>query len=257
MYQVDYPRVRAIVRKRYAVWLDAYAEIESRCRQAQHGQVLRIDGQHHLLIMALFARTVSNTAAAMLVAEHGYNVQGKSLLRTALESMFVLAAIAKNSTMAEAYVQSGEREIKRKVNKTRFWSDGLRSTVQSRFASEGFKASSKIAKSTTARSFSIEEMAKVAGLHDWYLTAYSLFSDAVHGNIHDLEQQFIRNEDDGEIEAIRSGAIVDHLEGLYLCACEILLKGLEVMDETFQIDTKDFRGNMMGRLAQAVQAPGT
>ena len=58
MYKVDYPRVRTAVKKNHAFWVDAYATIESRCRQAQHERVLRIDGQHHLLIMTLFARTV-------------------------------------------------------------------------------------------------------------------------------------------------------------------------------------------------------
>ena len=97
----------------------------------------------------------------------------------------------------------------------------------------------------------------MAGLHDWYLTAYTIFSDAVHGNIHDLERQFVRSEDDEEIEGVRSGAIVDNLHSLYLCASEILLKGLEIMDDVFQVDTGEFRARMMKSLADAVmQHPG-
>lgn len=97
----------------------------------------------------------------------------------------------------------------------------------------------------------------MAGLHDWYLTAYTIFSDAVHGNIHDLKQQFVRSEDDEEIEGVRSGATVDSLDSLYLCASEILLKGLEVMDDVFQVDTGEFRARMMERLVDAVrQQPG-
>lgn len=104
---------------------------------------------------------------------------------------------------------------------------------------------------------STEEMAKVAGLHDWYLTAYTVFSDAVHGNIHDIEQQFVRSEYDDEIEGVRSGAIIDDLHGLYLCASEVLLKGLEAMDDVFQVDTRGFRALMMGNLADAMKhCPG-
>ena len=94
-YQIDYETVKTVVRERYAIWIAIYTEIESRVRELQHNQRFRIDGLQHLLVMALFARTVSNTSAAMLVAEHGYEVQCKTLLRTALESMFALAATAK------------------------------------------------------------------------------------------------------------------------------------------------------------------
>lgn len=73
----------------------------------------------------------------------------------------------------------------------------------------------------------------MAGLQDWYLTAYTIFSDAVHGNIHDLAQHFVRSEDGEEIEGVRSGAILDNLHGFYLCASEVLLKGLEAMDDIF------------------------
>lgn len=243
--------VRSLVRERYAIWIDIYAEIESRVREVQHNRLFHVDGLQHLLVMALFSRTVSNTSAAMLVAEHGYEVQCKALLRPALESMFALAAITKDPRMAEAYAQAGERELKRRVFKSRLWSQDLRSPLESRFGGEAFKKAEDVAKSTKAKKISTEEMAKVAGLHDWYLTAYTLYSDAVHGNIHDLEQQFVRSED-GEIEGVRSGAIVANLHGLYLCASEILLKGLEAIDDVFQVDTREFRTHMMERLATAV-----
>lgn len=251
-YQIDYETVKTVVSERYAIWIAIYTEIESRVRELQHNQRFRIDGLQHLLVMALFARTVSNTSAAMLVAEHGYEVQCKTLLRTALESMFALAATAKDPSMAETFTQAGERELKRKVFKTRLWSQNLRSPLKSRFNTETFKNAEDIAKTTKAKYVSTEEMAKMAGLHDWYLTAYTIFSDAVHGNIHDLERQFVRSEDGDEIEGVRSGAIVDSLDSLYLCASEILLKGLEVMDEVFQVDTGEFRARMMERLADAM-----
>lgn len=251
-YQVDYGTVRAVVREKYVDWIAIYAQIESRVRELQNNRPFPVDSLQHLLVMALFARTVSNTSAAILVGEHGYSVQCKALLRTALESMFALAAIAKNPGMAETFVQSGDRETKRKVFKSRLWSKTLRASLESRFSSETFRKNEDIAKSTKAKIISTEEMAKMAGLHDWYLTAYTLFSDAVHGNIHDLEQQFVRSEDSGEIEGVRSGATVDDLHGLYLCASEILLKGLEAMDDVFQIDTGEFRAHMMERLTEVV-----
>ncbi|GAB2570126.1 hypothetical protein ISP15_02645 [Dyella jejuensis] len=256
-YQIDYGTVKAVVRERYAIWIAIYAEIESRARELQHDRSFPIDSLQHLLVMALFARTTSNTSAAMLVAEHGYKVQCMALLRTALESMFALAAITKDPSMAEAFVQSGDREIKRKIFKSHLWSKNLRAPLASRFGNETFKKAEGIAKSTKAKKMSTEEMAKVAGLHDWYLTAYTVFSDAVHGNIHDIEQQFVRSEYDDEIEGVRSGAIIDDLHGLYLCASEVLLKGLEAMDDVFQVDTRGFRARMMGNLADAMKhCPG-
>ena len=252
-YQIDYETVKAVVRERYAVWIAIYAEIESRAREVQHKRLFPIDSLQHLLVMALFARTVSNTAAAMLVVEHGYSVQCKALLRTALESMFALAAIARNPSMAETFAQSGDRETKRKVFKSRLWSQGLRAQAASRFGSETFKKAERLAKSTKAKIISTEELAKTAGLHDWYLTAYTIFSDAVHGNIYDLSQQFVRSKDGEEIEGVRSGAIVDDLHGLYLCVSEVLLKGLEAMDDVFHFDTAEFRARTLESLADVAK----
>src|SRR2546422_2812888 len=107
-YRIDYDAVKAGVRARYADWIAIYSEIESLVRERQHHEQFRIDGLQHLLVMALFARTLSNTSAAMLVAEHGYEVQCKTLLRTALESMFSLVAIANDPKMAEAFAQADE-----------------------------------------------------------------------------------------------------------------------------------------------------
>ncbi len=168
-FQIDYATVKTVIKNKYAVWIAIYAEIESKTREIQHNRPLLIDGLQHLLTAALFARTVSNTSAAMLVAEHGYKVQCKALLRTALESVFALAAIVKDPNMADAFVESGERELKRKVFKSKLWSQHLRAPLAHRFSSETFKKANDIAKSTSAKSISTEEMAKVAGLHDWYL----------------------------------------------------------------------------------------
>jgi hypothetical protein len=243
--------VRAIVKVRYGDWIAIYSEIESLIRERQHHEVFRIEGSQQLLVMVLFTRTLSNTSAAMLIAEHGYEVQCKSLLRTALESLFSLVAIAKDPKMAEAFEQAKERELKRRVFKTQLWSEWLRSTAEGNLNSDNFRKFEDIAKSTKAKSISTEEMAKAAGLHDWYLTCYSLFSASVHGNLEDLEQQYVLNDDGTTVEGVRSGAITDNLHGLYLCASEILLKGLEVMEDVFQVDTAEFRSIMMGRLAEA------
>lgn len=68
-----------------------------------------------------------------------------------------------------------------------------------------------------------------------------------------MEQQFVRSEDGEEIEGVRSGAIVDDLHGLYLCASEVLLKGLEAMDNVFQVDTGEFRARMIESLADVAK----
>lgn len=254
-FQIESETARATVREKYAIWIAAYQKIESRVRELQHKQSFHVDGLQHLLVMTLFARTATNTSAAMLVAEYGYEVQCKTLLRTALESLFALVAIAKNKSMAEAFVRAGERELKRKVFKTYLWSEDLKSQQEHRFNNESFKHAVGIAKSTKAENISTEEMAKIAGLYDWYLTSYTVFSDAVHGNIHDLEQHFIRGTESEEIEGVRSGGMAtSNLHGLYLCASEILLKGLESLDDVFHTSTAEFRSSMMEHLSRAVRS---
>ena len=256
-YLLNYDLVRAAVNEKYLDWIAIYSEVESLVREQQFNKEFRVEGLQHLLVMVLFTRTLSNTSAAMLLAEHGYKVQCETLLRTGLESLFSLVAIANNPKMAESFAQASERELKRRVFKSKLWSQDLKATVESRFNTENFKKVESIAKSTKAKSISTEEMAKAAGLHDLYLTAYTLFSGSVHVNIKELEKQFVLNEDDSEIVGIQSGAIINDLDGLYLIACEILLKSLEAMEITFHIDTKEFRSQIMERLALSMQTLST
>jgi hypothetical protein len=251
-YRIDYDRVRAIVRAKYANWIAIYSEIESLVREKQRHEQFHLEDLQQKLVMALFGRTLSNTSAAMFLAEHGYEVQCKIVQRTALEALFSLVAIAGDSKIAEAFAQAQERELKRRVFKSKLWSKELRSTVESRLNSDTFRKVEDLAKSTKAKNISTEEMAKAAGLHDWYLTAYTVYSASVHANIIDLEEQYVLSEDGSEIVGMRSGAIVDNLHGLYLNASEILLKGLEVMETVFQVETKEFRSHMLKRLVDAM-----
>lgn len=249
-YRINYTAVRKAVHAKYSDWLTTYASIEEKARETQHRLEVGRDNLRELLVAVLFARTIANTASAVLVVEHGYDVQGRALLRAAMESLFSLVAIEKDPEQAEKFVVADEQERKRMLNKSRAWSaPALKAKAQHIATDEKLEEIEKTIEATNAKRISTESMAIAAGLHDWYLTAYALFSASVHSNVRDLERHLVLTEDN-EIEEIRNEPIIEELDRLLLTASELLLKGLESLDVVFGLNSENFRSHAYERLAK-------
>jgi hypothetical protein len=253
-YRIDYAAVRKAVHAKYSDWLTTYASIEEKARETQHRLEIGRENLRELLVAVLFTRTLANVASTVLVVEHGYDVQGRALLRAAMESLFSLVAIEKDPEQAKKFVVADELERKRMLNKSRAWSaPALKAQAQQSATDDKLEEIEKAIEATGAKSISTESMAKTAGLHDWYLTAYAVFSASVHSNVRDLQRHLVLTEHN-EIEEIRNEPIIEELDRLLLIASEILLKGLESLDVVFGLNDENFRSRAYGRLAKLAES---
>lgn len=247
-YRIDYDAVRAAVREQYPEWVAVYCKVETRARELQHEPEVHRDDLQQLLVAVLYARTLATVSSAILIAEHGYDVQCRVLLRSAMEALFSLVAIAKDPGIAKAFTLADERERQRMLRRSRSWSSPeLRAQATLHATDQKLREIEEAIEATDAKSISVEAMAKAAGLHDWYLTAYAVFSGSVHGNVRDLERHLVLT-DSREIEAIRSEPVIEKLDRLFLTAVEILLQAMEALSRVFGIDTERFRARVIDEL---------
>ncbi|MCU7812047.1 MAG: hypothetical protein KZQ77_12540, partial [Candidatus Thiodiazotropha sp. (ex Notomyrtea botanica)] len=201
-----------------------------------------------LLTVILFSRILSNVAASTVVIEIGYETQGRVLLRVAMESMFTLIAIEKHPELVDQFIHADELERKRMLNKARMWTmPTLKAQAELHATDEKLTKIQESIDELGARKISIEDYAKAAELHDWYLTAYSVFSASVHSNVRDLQKHFALSKD-GEIAEILNEPILISLDRLYLSASEILLRSLESVTITFKLDISEFISRTTKRL---------
>jgi hypothetical protein len=157
-------------------------------------------------------------------------------LRALLEAMFVLCATAKDDDALEAYVIEGERERLRVTRKLLADKDSTlpvdRLEVMRRIQTElGEKM-----KKQKARKFSTEDFAKKAGLHGWYLTAYTRTSWAVHTTIRDIERYLVLDEEEN-LKSIRFIPTDEDAVDVLSVACNTMIISLGAFLSLFEADT--------------------
>jgi hypothetical protein len=239
-YLFEYDKVQAAIQDKYRNWVQVIRDIEKVSREVQHRLHIPKDNMRPMLAALLFSRTISNVAASTLIFESGFESQGRALLRVAMESTFILVAIDKNPELADQFAQEDDLQRKRMFHKARMWnSPELQEQARAHSTDEKLAEIQEAIKENAVKKMTTEEYSKAAGLHDWYLTAYSLFSTSIHNSVRDLESH-IDTDHDGEIIQIINEPILDGLESLYITGSEILLSALNSVSNIFELDVSQF-----------------
>jgi hypothetical protein len=149
-----------------------------------------------ILISCLFARCVELFQATYILVTHGMSPSANIMLRALLEAMFVLCATVKDDDALQAYVVDGERERLRATRKLLADKDSTLSENHLDVIRGIQNELDENMKKQKINKFSTEEFAKKAGLHSWYLTAYTKTSWAVHATIRDIERYLVLDKEE-------------------------------------------------------------
>lgn len=170
-------------------------KINADCYKTLGSLTIDSDSLRQTLISCLFPRCLELFQATYVLVEHGMSPSSNIALRALLEAMFVLCATANDDDALEAYVIDGERE-RLKVTRKLLADKGTTLSEDRLNAIRGIQNElDEIMKKQKVRKFSTEDFAKKAGLHSWYLTAYTKTSWAVHTNIRDIERYLILDKE--------------------------------------------------------------
>lgn len=222
-------RVRSHVREKYAAWRDLLLRVNRLAVANQHAIVIHTDSNVERYSAVLFARTITTTQASTLLLEMGLVSQARVLLRSAVETLFALAAIAKDANTVGKLVEGHAAEQKRAAKNAQLWQDGELKKIADAEAASG-RLQSNLDSSATA--LSTFDLAQKAGLEDWYRTVYMVFSWSVHGAAVDLDRHVVVGED-GNVAEFRNEPEVDDQESSWMCAIEVLLKAVAALATIF------------------------
>lgn len=221
--------VRSHVRDEYAAWLGLLMRVNRLAVKNQHAIVIHKDNIVERYSAVLFARTLSTTQASVLLLEIGLPSQAQTLLRSALETLFALAAIAADASVVNKLIEGHAAEQKRAAKNIQLWQhDVLRKIAEV----EADFGRLKSALNSSAAALSTFDLAKKAGLEDWYRTVYMVFSWPVHGAAVDLNRHAVVGED-GEVTEFRNEPEVGNQESSWMCAIEVLLKAITALGTVF------------------------
>lgn len=192
------------------------------------------DGRE-VMVALLLLRTVEFYQAAILLLTKGMQISAKVVIRGLLESVFSLRAIARDDETLKAYIEDDQIQRLKMINKARnneapnlellkeAATDELHATIKQSSQEKGI---------TT---LTTEELSKRAGMHDWYLTVYSMLSKAVHSKVRDLEGQ-LKLTDQKEILGLQYGPTDAEARYLLATASHCLVLGLAATANVFGRD---------------------
>ena len=158
--------VRHEVHRTYVPHVNLAYATNRRAVALQHELSIHADKLEESLGAALYARTLAFTQSAALLLEHGLPVQARTVLRAGLESLFPLAALAKDRSLAPSLLTSHDADRRTLVDRIRRWNPALRASIDSRLSEAELSAMA----SGAGKATNVYELAKVADMEDWYLT---------------------------------------------------------------------------------------
>jgi hypothetical protein len=218
----------------------AFADCEAllaECSRALHGKSVRDTKQ--LLVSLLFARCLEHFQAAVLLIEHGMEAAAKAVLRAQCEAMFTACAVSRDDSTAQAYLDDDLRQQQKLMNKAVNSSGPVLAVFRaSAVAGRMAELREEIGRAG-AKELRVEELARTAGLHDWYLSVYVMLSRAAHTQMRDLGRQAARRPD-GSLEALTTGPSDDETGRLLAIAALALVNVRTGLGEVYAEDTQAF-----------------
>jgi len=217
--------VRAEVLAQYPELVALLHEVNTEAVALQHTLEFRKQEPADLYGAALYARTLASTQACVILLEHGLVSQARTVLRSALECLFPLCAIAKDRSLAEGLIDSHNANRKTLVERMHRWQEpALKASVAAELASPSLVA----ALQSKARPINQYELAKLADMEDWYLSMYTLLSLSSHGAVADLAVHLVEGSD-GELEALQNEPQVHGQAETWLYTVEVQLRAIRAV----------------------------
>jgi hypothetical protein len=148
------------------------------------------DDPQQLLIVCLLQRALTSLQGILILSQRGLRAESIVIARTLLEIMFRIVAIAKDADVALDYIKQDERYRLKILNK---FSKLSASAIAGVDLPKLEELRAKVKRELHEREVSertVEWFAEKAGLLDFYVSVYAVFSSTAHVNVRDLEQEF-------------------------------------------------------------------
>jgi hypothetical protein len=169
-----------------AVWVQEHrtqhASLFARCEALSADVLSFILGLHinnrdsrRLFASSLLARSFQLHLACLHTIERGLDAPADVLLRALLEAVFTLGAIARRPDTLERYI-SADRSARLKLLHAIRATKSPDLAAAKAAATDRMKAELEATVASSLPPLDIEELARRAGLHDWYVTIYRVLT---------------------------------------------------------------------------------
>lgn len=202
-----------------------------------------------VLLALLLVRALSSFQGSLLLIERGMLYEAKVLLRTHIELLFRIKAVADEPEIATAYVLEDEIHRRRFINKFKKLQDSISDEDGGMGLDALLEGIDQSIKDNEIKPLQAQWFAHKAELNDLYNSAYSVFSSSVHANVRDL-QECVVTDDEGNITEFLYGPDVGNLAPLLLTGGETMILILVSISKVFDLSLDDRLGELHEELRQ-------
>jgi hypothetical protein len=244
------------VRDKYARWL-AEARAHNRvATTAQFSIQVHRESAQELCCSALYVRVLVYTQTALLLVERGLTAPVRVMLRCAVEALFNLRACARDSKTALTFLDADLVSRKKTGEYLQQVTDAsLKRQIAGEHVAEHLKTLADEIEALDAKKLQTRQLARLAGLEDWYLTTYAHLSSSVHSTARDLEEYF-EVDVAGDVAGLVNEPSDRGLELLITLAVETQSLALEAVSKVFNL-VLDPAGEAHLKTLQALNVPDT
>lgn len=210
-------------------------QLNRECHAFIDGRAVTVSDTYKLTTIVLFARLLELYQGVLLVVDRGMRAPTRVMFRAFLEGFFHFAAIHKDPTYLNDYLDQFEYQRKTLVNRIRHTTDpaleGLRQPISAELVEEIGKID--------VRRIGIEEVARRGDCHGIYVTAYTMLSRAVHCSAADLEAHLEYDAKEERIVGFRYGPTDEETQRTVCLAGMTMADSLRDVSEDFAEDRRE------------------
>lgn len=222
-------------------------KINRDCHELLFATDVRNRDPQAILVATLFMRALEHYQATLILLGRGVVAPAKVVFRAALESVFTIRAVACDKGALETYVNSDLRQRLKLIKKARQHDYTNLEELRKALSDGGDNIVNYLNEhinSSGVKEVKIEELSKLAGMHEWYTSVYYMLSKAAHTTVRDLEVYLSLNKA-GDIQSIEYGPSTEEIPHLVLNAAHCILFAAAAVAGTFEID---FQSTIIGHL---------
>jgi hypothetical protein len=224
-------------RERYPLYFLLASEVNEVCQTSMFELKANSKDVQTVLTATLYSRVVTNYQSVIVLCERGMRAEARAMLRVMLETIFNLCAVAKDQQLAKDFVLEDQVQRLKFLNKFRTLHGGhLPPDVDPREIDQLDQELKADVVNIKPRK--TEQWAREAGLHEWYLTVYSVLSGSVHSKVRDLERYVVR-DGEGNITNFQWGPDDSDLKNQLATAIEGILVALGCAAALFGLKKND------------------
>jgi hypothetical protein len=187
-----------------------------------------------MLVATSFIRALEHYQAAVLLLVAGLVAPAKAGIRATLEAVFTTRAIARDEAALKAFILNDLLERQRLIRKAQQHEHTNLVELRGRLTAEFVRGLEAEIKTAGVRRQTAEELSKLAGMHDWYMTAYAMLSQATHTAVRELEC-YLAFDPDGTVRSVEYAPSFEDISWLLLTAMHCILLGGDAVAQTFRL----------------------